>query len=214
MIGGRESKCATTFPEQTGFDQPSGPLAAPMVVTSEQLSPSSDRVLSDAVLEHGDERAFRALYRRHTPYLYQFVLRVLGGNEYDADDVVQETWIRAAENLATFRWEAPLRSWLVGIAINRCRSLFRRKDRGWLTLEENVAWPVSAKLEEQIDMERALTLMPSGYRTVLLLHDLEGYRHHEIAAMLGTSVGTSKSQLFHARQCLRSLLQSREAEAR
>jgi len=185
-----------------------------MSVTSEQPSPPSDRVLSDAVLEHGDEQAFRALYRRHTPYLYQFVLRVLSGNEQDAEDVVQETWIRAVGNLGAFRWEAPLRSWLMGIAVNRCRSLFRRRDRGWLTIDENLEWAVATRPDEQIDLERALTHMPSGYRTVLLLHDLEGYKHDEIAAMLGTSVGTSKSQLFHARRSLRSLLGGKGAETR
>lgn len=188
---------------------------APRDVTSdEQLPQPSDRSLAEAVLEHGDERAFRALYRRHTPYLYQFVLRVLGGNEQDAEDVVQETWIRATGNLAGFRWEGALRSWLVGIAMNRCRSLFRRKDRGWLGLDEHVEWSATAGAEERIDLERALALMPNGYRTVLLLHDLEGYRHEEIADMLGTTTGTSKSQLFHARRALRSLLRGRAAEAR
>lgn len=185
-----------------------------MGVTGDAVPDPSDRSLTAALLAHGDERAFRVLYRRHTPYLYQFVLRALGGNQQDAEDVVQETWIRATENLAGFRWEGALRSWLVGIAVNLCRNLFRRKDHGWLTLDENVEWRSVSASEEPIDMQRALARMPSGYRTVLLLHDLEGYKHEEIADMLGTSVGTSKSQLFHARRTLRSLLQGRTAEAR
>ena len=63
-----------------------------------------DRTLVERVLERGDERAFRELYRRHTPYLYQFALRVLGGHEQEAEDVIQETWIRAVGGLAGFRW--------------------------------------------------------------------------------------------------------------
>jgi len=184
-------------------------------VTTVETSAASDRSLAQAVIERGEERAFRALYRRYAPSLYQFVLRVLGGNVQDAEDVMQETWIRAVENLAGFRWEGPFRNWLLGIAVNRCRTLFRRKDRGWLTLDDNVAWSSPrAVLEEPIDLERALAAMPDGYRTVLLLHDLEGYTHDEIAEMLGTSVGTSKSQLFHARRTMRSLLVARPAETR
>ncbi len=167
-----------------------------------------DRLLAELVLEQGDERAFRALYRRHTPYLYQFVLRTLGGSELDAEDVVQETWIRATQNLGGFRWEAPLRSWLTGIALNLCRNLFRRKDRAWLEAKEEFLPAASYSPEAGIDVERGLQMMPDGYRTVLLLHDVEGYKHREIAERLGTSQGTSKSQLFHARRALRALLET------
>ncbi|HEY0154034.1 MAG TPA: sigma factor, partial [Longimicrobium sp.] len=76
---------------------------------------SPDRELADALLLRRDEAAFRALYRRHTPRLFQVVLRVLGGAEQDAEDVVQETWIRATERLAEFRWEAAFATWLTGI---------------------------------------------------------------------------------------------------
>lgn len=173
-----------------------------------------DRSLALAVLDHGDERAFRTLYRRHTPYLYQFVLRTLGGNELDAEDVVQETWIRAVDNLADFRWEGPLKNWLLGIALNLCRGLFRRKDRHWLELRDEVHTVTLPKDDARMDVETALACLPDGYRTVLLLHDLEGYKHGEIAEMLGTSEGTSKSQLFHARRTMRSLLERRSEEVR
>jgi RNA polymerase sigma-70 factor (ECF subfamily) len=177
-----------------------------MDVTSREPPEPGDRSLAQMVLERGDERAFRTLYRRHTPLLYQFVLRTLEGNEQDAEDVIQETWMRAVENLESFRWEGPLKNWLLGIALNCCRTLFRRKDRAWLELDERFGWSATDGPEEHIDVERALELLPPGYRTVLLLHDLEGYKHHEIAELLGTTAGTSKSQLFHARRSLRSLL--------
>jgi DNA-directed RNA polymerase specialized sigma24 family protein len=109
-----------------------------------------DRTLVERVLERGDERAFRELYRRHTPYLYQFALRVLGGHEQEAEDVIQETWIRAVEGLAGFRWEAGLRTWLGGITLNQCRSRFRRRERMWMEavpVAETMAAPLPAPVE-------------------------------------------------------------------
>jgi len=175
----------------------------------------SDQDLAAKVLNEGDERAFRTLYRRHTPYLYQFALRTLGGDEQEAEDVVQETWSRGVERLGTFRWDAGLRTWLVAIALNVCRGLFRRKDTGWLELtDEMTEGRTAVSPETRIDLEQALALLPAGYRLVVLLHDLEGYRHEDIARELGTTVGTSKSQLFHGRRALRRLLGSeRQSEA-
>ncbi len=167
----------------------------------------SDRELTELVMERGDEGAFRELYQRHTPHLYQFALRTLGGNEHDADDVVQEMWIRAIEKLGQFRWESDIRGWLSGIALNLCRGLFRRRDRNWLEVrEEMIVSESSDDRSDMIDLERAIRLLPEGYRTVFVLHDVEGYRHDEIAHMLGTSTGTSKSQLFHARRAIRRVL--------
>jgi RNA polymerase sigma factor (sigma-70 family) len=173
---------------------------------------SGDRTLVERVLARGDERAFRQLYRRHTPSLYGFVLRVLGGRETEAEDVVQETWIRAVEGLAGFRWDASLRTWLCGIALNLCRGIFRRRDRDWIrapdmdAVTDAVEDAPARSPEAVIDLERALARLPDGYRTVLVLHDLEGYRHDEIATALGTSTGTSKSQLHRARRAVRRML--------
>jgi RNA polymerase sigma factor (sigma-70 family) len=184
--------------------QPSGD-AASLRVGMPATESDRDRSLVLRVLEHGDERAFRKLYRRHTPYLYQFALRVLGGDETEAEDVVQETWIRAVQNFGRFRWEASLRTWLGGIAINLCRGVFRRRDRDWLraTPPGEIAPPPHA---DRIDLERALARLPDGYRTVLVLHDIEGYRHDEIATALGTTTGTSKSQLHRARRAVRTMI--------
>jgi RNA polymerase sigma-70 factor (ECF subfamily) len=165
-----------------------------------------DRTLVERVLERGDERAFRELYRRHTPYLYQFALRVLGGNEQEAEDVVQEMWIRAVDGLAGFRWEAGLRTWLGGIVLNQCRTAFRRREQTWVEATPAVELAVAPAAAEHIDLERALARLPDGYRTVLVLHDIEGYRHEDIARALGTTAGTSKSQLHRARRAIRAML--------
>ena len=175
-----------------------------------------DRLLADRVRRDGDEEAFRTLYRRYTPGLYRFVLRLLGGNEFDAEDIVQQAWLKAVEGLGDFRWEASFRTWLHGIALNCCRGLFRRKEPRWLALEEGplLAGPMSQP-HERMDLEAALTRLPSGYRTVIVLHDVEGYTHEEIGQRLGISANTSKSQLSRGRRLLRSLLAPEEGhEAR
>ncbi|UCG88754.1 MAG: RNA polymerase sigma factor [Gemmatimonadota bacterium] len=180
----------------------------------ESLDPS-DRSLAESVMLDGDEQAFRTLYRRHTPRLYQFTLRILAGREQDAEDVVQETWIKATEKLDQFRWESSLGTWLMGIALNLCRALFRRQDERWLEMREDLALSINRpEGYEPIDLEDALTKLPSGYRTVLVLHDVEGFTHEEIGRRLEVSSNTSKSQLFHARRALRRMLTplgSREA---
>jgi RNA polymerase sigma-70 factor (ECF subfamily) len=172
----------------------------------DSLDPS-DESLAQSVMMEGDERAFRTLYRRHTPRLYQFTLRLVAGREQDAEDIVQETWIRATEKLERFRWESSLSTWLSGIALNLCRALFRRQDEKWLELREDRALMIHEPVElDRIDLEDALTKLPPGYRTVIVLHDVEGFTHEEIGRRLEVSANTSKSQLFHARRALRKVL--------
>src|SRR5688500_16964390 len=89
----------------------------------------TDRLLVQAILDNGDESAFRELYRRHTPRLYQLLLRMLGGLEQDAEDVVQETWVRAVEGASKFEWKSSFPSWLTGIGINRAKELLRKRSR-------------------------------------------------------------------------------------
>lgn len=187
--------------------QPSSPHEALRTVTETPAALVADRVLAERLQRDRDEGAFRTLYGRHTPALYQFVLRVLGGNEHEAEDVVQETWIRAVERLADFRWEGSLRSWMSGIALNLCRGLFRRKDRGWVTLHPGNTPAVEAPHDvELMDIESAIAGLPDGYRTVLVLHDVEGFTHEEIGHRLEISPNTSKSQLSRARRALRATL--------
>ncbi len=177
------------------------------MTTKPVSSQPDDRALAELVWRDRDEQAFRTLYQRHTPRLYQFVLRVMAGNEQDAEDVVQETWIRAVDKLRQFRWDASLNTWLAGIALNLCRGFFRRQDRRWVEIREDLGLLVPPRLEhERIDLEEALTKLAPGYRTVLILHDIEGFTHEQIAGQLEVSVNTSKSQLFHARRTLRSLV--------
>lgn len=171
---------------------------------------ATDRELADAIVGAGDERAFRVLYGRHTPRLYQFVLRMMQGAEHEAEDVVQEAWTRAVERLDRFRWESKLSTWLIGIAVNLCRDRLRTANRRGTVPIDAVAPPAAparAGAEERIDLERAIARLPAGYREVLLMHDVEGLTHFEIGERLGIAEGTSKSQLFFARRTMRRLLQ-------
>ncbi len=167
----------------------------------------SDRELAEALQLHGDEKAFRELYRRHTPRLFQFVLRMLGGVEIDAEDVVQETWIRATQRLGEFRWESRFSTWLTGIGLNLCRDLWRKRNGRELDWEMVHEPSVPSLLsEERIDIDRAIGSLPRGYRAVLILHDVEGCTHEQIGQRLGIAAGTSKSQLSCARKAMRELL--------
>ena len=169
----------------------------------------SDRRLADAVLRDGDKLAFREpADHRHTPRLYAFTLRLLGGAEAEAEDVVQETWLRATGALADFRWGSKLETWLTGIALNLCRETFRRRSRRGETPWWDGAAPARppGRHEDRVDLERAIAALPDGYRAVLVLHDVEGFTHEQIGAQLGITAGTSKSQLYHARRAVRAAL--------
>jgi RNA polymerase sigma-70 factor (ECF subfamily) len=124
---------------------------------------------------------------------------------------VQEAWLRALAGLEGFRWESSLRTWLCGIALNRWRAS-RAKDerRARLTLVEG-AEPsiVNPEPPRHAALERALADLPQGCREILLLHDVEGYTHEEIARHFGIVEGTSKSQLHRARRALREALEQK-----
>ena len=169
-----------------------------------------DHQLVDDFLSNHEESSFRELYRRHAPSLNQMIVRIVGGVGWDAEDVIQTTWIRAIENLHRFRWESSLRTWLTGIAINCARETLRKRKRTQnFELIDEAAQTTVPRINreiDRIDLERAISELPDGYREVLLLHDVEGYTHEEIAGLLGIEPGTSKSQLSRARKAVRILL--------
>lgn len=172
----------------------------------------TERDLARRLLLRGDEEAFRALYRRHAPALYSLLLRLLGGRQPEAQDVLQEVWIRAVEKLPSFGWRSSLRTWLCGIAVNCTRELERQERRFSTKRLDEVAEPTapaaSGAQAGHLDFERAVRQLPAGYRQVLVLCDIEGYTHGEVAGLLGIAPGTSKSQLSRARQALRQLVQT------
>jgi RNA polymerase sigma-70 factor (ECF subfamily) len=165
-----------------------------------------DRRLVEAFLA-GDEDAFRQVFRRHSPRLYALALRLTGGRTADAEDTLQECWVRAARRLAGFEWRSQLSTWLTAILIN-CARERRRRSLPLADADLAQVWAPARSHAEALDLDRAIAALPDGYREVLVLHDVEGYTHAEIGTLLGVSAGTSKSQLFHARRAVRARLSS------
>jgi len=170
---------------------------------------ASDRVLVERFLADRSEAGFLALYRRHTALLYRFCVRCLAGTRASAEDAVQETWLRAVRALPQFEWRCALSTWLVGIAQRVCMESSRDSARV-ITFEpdaepeEPAAFHVDTA--STVDVERLLAQLPAGYRAVLVLHDIEGLTHEEIAEALAIAPGTAKSQLFRARRAARAWL--------
>jgi RNA polymerase sigma-70 factor, ECF subfamily len=158
-----------------------------------------------ALLKSGDEGAFRSLYARHSPALYALALRLLGERRQEAEDVVQESWIRAVGGLSRFAWHSSLRTWLCSIVVNCCREVWR-ETRDEIVIEEAHGGTHSENMADKIDVATALARLPTGYRAVLVLHDIMGFTHEEIAERLDIESGTSKSQLSRARRAMRRAL--------
>jgi len=168
---------------------------------------TADSIAADTALAaSGDPSAFERLYRSHVARVHTLVRRMLDSDE--ADDITQDVFIRAWQKLSTFRGESAFGTWLHRLAVNVV--LARRKtvgvERGRFITDDEPLESATGKRdtpELSLDFEEALARLPEGARQVFVLHDVEGYRHDEIARMLGVVPGTSKSQLHHARMALR-----------
>ncbi len=183
-------------------------------MSAPQESVRTDRELVDAVLLRKDERAFRDLYRRHTPRLFVLVARLLARGDHEAEDVVQEIWIHAFESLGRFEWDSAFSTWLTGIGLNRVRDRIRKYGRS----RENAvdAVPdirvVHDSHEARIDLERTIARLPDDLRMVFVLHDIEGMKHREISEHLDIPEGTSKTHLSSARERLRAMMSKKGAQ--
>ncbi|HEY8056411.1 MAG TPA: RNA polymerase sigma factor [Terriglobales bacterium] len=174
-------------------------------------------------IEHakqGNAMAFEFLYHMHKRRVYSLCLRMTG-NTAEAEDLAQEAFLQLFRKIGTFRGESAFSTWLHRLSVNVVLMHLRRKSLPETPLEEftepthedgprreigardqNLAGSV-----DRVNLERAIERLPPGYRTIFVLHDMEGYEHNEIAAMMGCSIGNSKSQLHKARMKLRDLLQ-------
>ena len=169
-----------------------------------------DRELIGRVLA-GDPRAERELYEAHVDRVFRLSCR-MAGDPHRAQDYTQETFIRAFRRLGDFRGESALSTWLCAIAVsvtlNGIRAQRRARDRE-VGLDDAPAIgsrSIEADPDLKTRMAHAIDELPDGYRTVFVMHDVEGYTHHEIASALGVQPGTSKAQLFRARAKLRTAL--------
>ena len=163
----------------------------------------------------GDAGAFEELYRAHAGRLYNLVLR-MAGSQPEAEDLLQEVFLHAHRKLGSFRGDSSLGTWLYRLAVNQCLDYLRGRQVRMARSTDSIdaegsvepaaaAPPIPAAIS-RMDLERAIAQLPPGCRTAFVLHDVEGFEHHEVAAMLGVSEGTSKSQVHKARMKLRAML--------
>ena len=159
----------------------------------------------------GDSQAERELYDANVDRVYRLIYRMVGDADL-ASDYTQDTFVRTFEKLASFRGESALSTWITSIAIsvvyNGQRKMKRIRTRE-VDLEhaDAVATPSRAAYPDlKVKLNAAIDALPEGYRTVFLMHDVEGFTHEEIGAALGIQDGTSKAQLSRARAKLRTQL--------
>lgn len=160
----------------------------------------------------GERAAFDSLYAATVARVYAVCLR-LCGERASAERLTQDTYVLAWRRLDTFRGDAALSTWLHRIAVNAVLNDGRAERRRALRVETTAdieifgAPAASSPTELRIDLERAIAALPTGARTILVLHDIDGYKHQEIATMLDIAVGTVKAQLHRARRLLREMLE-------
>jgi RNA polymerase sigma-70 factor, ECF subfamily len=167
-----------------------------------------------------DAAAFEWLYKMHSPRVYALCLRMLG-NVSEAEDLTQEAFLQLFRKIHTFRGESTLSTWLHRIAANLVLMRLRRKRPREVPLEDSKEYggvdgqtsremgSVDVSLSGSIDrvcLESAIEQLPAGYKMAIELHDVQGYKHTEIAKIMECSVGTSKAKLHRARKKLRELL--------
>jgi RNA polymerase sigma-70 factor (ECF subfamily) len=175
---------------------------------------NSDYELAQRAAE-GDMQAFEDLYHRHNRRVYSLCLRMTQ-NVSAAEDLAQEVFIQLFRKIGSFRGDSAFTTWLHRLTVNQVLMHFRKDDANIVKKveEDKIPEPVvlgtekpnSMSVIDRIAINKAIAQLPPGYRTVFILHDIEGYLHEEIANMLGFTVHNSKSQLHKARMKLRGLL--------
>ena len=161
----------------------------------------------------GDRVSFEKLYRRHRDRVYGLMWRLCGGDRALAEDLLQESFVRAWQKLDSFRGDSRFGTWLhrlsVNVALSDRRSRLRRLGRETElegTVERNAAGDKDVYAGQRMDLEKAIARLPERARTVLILFDIEGYSHAEIGEIAGMAVGSSKAQLHRARKLVRNEL--------
>jgi RNA polymerase sigma-70 factor, ECF subfamily len=198
-------------------NRPSDPEAS----TSRKATKPVTEAEAIRLAQAGDAAAFEFLYHLHSRRVYALCLRMMN-NPSDAEDLMQEAFLQLFRKIGTFRGESAFSTWLHRMTVNVVLMRLRKKSLPVASLEEttdpddetggprkDIGAPdlrLSGAVD-RVNLERSVEKLPPGYRTVFVLHDVQGYEHNEIADIMGCSVGNSKSQLHKARTRLRDLLQ-------
>ncbi len=174
--------------------------------------------------KQGDGEAFEFLYNLHKRRVYSLCLRMVS-NPQEAEDLAQEAFLQLFRKIGQFRGESAFSTWLHRMTVNVVLMKLRKKGLNLISLDEPVENEEDSQKRDfggedtrlassidRIELQSAIEKLPPGYKTVFVLHDVEGFEHNEIAGMVGCSVGNSKSQLHKARLKLRELLKLSRAE--
>ena len=174
--------------------------------------------------KQGNAQAFQALYDKHKRRVYSLCLRMTA-NTAEAEDLTQEAFLQLYRKIGTFRGESAFSTWLHRLSVNVVLMQLRRKSLPVVSLEETTQGEEDTPKKDfgaedlalagsidRLQLQKAVDDLPPGYRTIFVLHDVEGYEHNEIATIVGCSIGNSKSQLHKARMKLRDLLKMNRAE--
>ena len=180
--------------------------------TTAEVAAETDAVLVRSAAA-GDMLAFERLYRRHAGRVHGVITRLVGGQGVRAEDLTQEAFVRAWQALPAFRFESAFSTWLHRLAVNTALMELRSR-RGQPRFDEDedalddlgMADSAGQGTALSLDLERAVATLPPRARAVLVLYDVEGWKHEEIAGELGMAVGSSKAQLHRARHLLRERL--------
>src|ERR1700675_4312087 len=192
--------------------------SAPPISASDNNNLTEAEIIKRA--QDGDDAMFEQLYRLHSRRVYAVCVRMVK-DPAEAEDLTQEAFLLLFRKIHTFRGESAFSTWLHRLAVNRVLMCLRRKSLPSVSIDEpldsnEASGPPAINLGsldsilegslDRINLERCIKRLPTGYRTIFVLHDVQGFKHHEIAQILGRSVGDSKSQLHKARGQLRSML--------
>jgi RNA polymerase sigma-70 factor (ECF subfamily) len=190
---------------------------------SPQLTQSEpdDLTETDAIqlAQEGDAAAFERIFRLYSRRVYSLCLRMVR-SQSEAEDLTQEAFLQLFRKIHTFRGESTFSTWLHRVSVNVVLMRLRKKNLVEIPLENaneeqdsrrreiGAPDPVLTGTIDRMNLDRAIGELAPGYRKTFMLHDVEGYEHHEIAEILGCSIGNSKSQLHKARMQLRNLLRA------
>lgn len=200
---------------------PTSPIRDTPPVSSRSVDDEHDELGWIEAARAGDVDAFERLYQRHVGRL-EALCRRMCGNASEAEEMVQEAFVRAWERLDSFRGESAFGSWLhrltVNVVLGSWRAAGRYRERvvavedpeqpqeGAVVVDATLFHGYPSTTALALDLERAIAGLPTGARTVFVLHDVEGWPHREIAEHMGTAENTSKTQLHRARRLLRRAL--------
>lgn len=181
------------------------------------LSKVKDLELTKAAAQ-GDMAAFEEIYKRHHRRVYSVCLRMLQ-NTSEAEDLTQDVFIQLYRKIGSFRGDSAFTTWLHRMTVNQVLMHFRKRTVKFEKTTEEGETPIQIvsgtsnpermRIVDKIALDNAIEQLPTGYKNVFVLHDVEGFEHEEVARILGCSVGTSKSQLHKARLKLQKLLKKK-----